>query len=256
MALSLDKENKINAAAPKLLSLAKSAAISLAKSNMATHKAKVALALDVSGSMSDLVNSGAVQRVCERALALGLNFDDDGEIDVFIFGRSVANLATLGVNNISGFVERFWSGPNHKRADWQGTNYAPVLKAVANHFFTAKSTKSGLLGMFGKPAPVSGDLPAYVMFITDGENADREDAAKELIAASYGPVFFQFIGIGSEDFKFLKKLDDLSGRHVDNANFFAVRDIDAMSDDELYTKMMGEYPQWVKLAKGSGLLQA
>ena len=81
MALSLDKENKINAAAPKLLSLAKSAAISLAKSNMATHKAKVALALDVSGSMSDLVNSGAVQRVCERALALGLNFDDDGEIE-------------------------------------------------------------------------------------------------------------------------------------------------------------------------------
>ncbi len=255
MALTLDKEQKIQQAAPQLVSLAKAASISLAKANLSAHTAKVALALDVSGSMSALVEAGTVQRVCERALALGLNFDDDGDIDVFLFGRSVCPVGALTVNNIQGFVKRVWQSNEHRRADWQGTNYAPVLNAVASSYFTAKKERSGFLGLGGtKHHPVSAPVPAYVIFITDGENADPQEAAQAMIEASYGPVFFQFIGVGNENFRFLRKLDDLSGRYTDNANFFAVSNIDAMSDDELFTKMMAEYPDWIRRAKSQSLL--
>lgn len=43
--------------------------------------AQVGLNIDVSGSMSDLFKSGAVQAALERILPVALYFDDDGRID-------------------------------------------------------------------------------------------------------------------------------------------------------------------------------
>ena len=37
----------------------------------------------------------------------------------------------------------------------------------------------------------------------------------------------------------------MTGRYVDNADFFAVSDINSMSDRELYTKLFDEYPEWL-----------
>ena len=56
------------------------------------------------------------------------------------------------------------------------------------------------------------------------------------------------------EFKFLEKLDDLDGRHVDNADFFAVSDPATVSDDLLFEHLMGEYPGWLRQAPGKGLL--
>ena len=253
--MNLSLEKKVAEKAPQLLSLAKSAKNALASSNLAAHRAKVCLALDVSGSMSEMVEAGTVQRVCDRALALGLNFDDDGDIDVFLFGRSVKQMDSLSVDNIAGFVQRFWGGSDHKQADWTGTNYGPVIKAVTENYFIPQKKSSGFLGLGGmKSLPVPKPMPAYVIFITDGENADRAEAQAAIIDASYGPVFWQFIGIGKENFAFLRALDDMAGRYTDNANFFKVENIDSMDDESLFRKMMAEYPGWIQKAKDGKLL--
>lgn len=255
MAISLDKEQQVAKSAPHLISLVKAATVSLAKANLSAHSAKVALALDVSGSMEGLVEAGTVQRVCDRALALGLNFDDDGEIDVFLFGRSVRAVGTLSASNINGFVKRIWGSKDHEAADWQGTNYGPVISAVTRSYFTPRKEKTGFLGLGGgKLVPVSATLPSYVIFITDGENDDPDIAGKAIIEASYGPVFWQFIGVGQAEFKFLRQLDEMNGRYTDNANFFSVGDVDALSDSDLFSKMMTEYPDWISRAKGAKLL--
>ena len=61
------------------------------------------------------------------------------------------------------------------------------------------------------------------MFVTDGAPGDRVGAEQQVTAASYEPVFWQFMGIGkASSFAFLEKLDDLGGRYTDNADFFAV----------------------------------
>ena len=38
-----------------------------------------------------------MQRFAERILALGCNFDDDGEIDVFLFGQNVHQGEAMGL---------------------------------------------------------------------------------------------------------------------------------------------------------------
>ena len=64
----------------------------------------------------------------------------------------------------------------------------------------------------------------------------------------------QFVGIGKDDFPFLHKLDELSGRFIDNAGFIAVNDIDAIKDAELYDRLLNEFPQWLMKVREKGLL--
>ncbi len=57
----------------------------------------------------------------------------------------------------------------------------------------------------------------------------------------------------------MHKLDDLSGRLIDNAGFFAVSRDRLMGrtpigDDELFSLMMQEYPGWLAQARAKGLL--
>ncbi len=85
------------------------------------------------------------------------------------------------------------------------------------------------------------------------------------MASSYEPVFWQFLGLGrggtdgggggSAGFGFLQSLDELPGRFVDNAGFFGLADLDGVGDDELYDRMMSEYPSWVADARAKGLLR-
>ena len=67
-------------------------------------------------------------------------------------------------------------------------------------------------------------------------------------------MFVQFVGIGKEDFPFLRKLDELPGRVIDNAGFMPVNDLDAIKDLELYDRLLNEFPQWRVKARAQGLL--
>lgn len=51
--------------------------------------------------------------------------------------------------------------------------------------------------------------------------------------ASLYPIFWQFMGVGGSNYSILEKLDNMDGRVVDNANFFAIDDFDRVLDDEL-----------------------
>jgi len=89
----------------------------------------------------------------------------------------------------------------------------------------------------------------YVIFITDGDNADHSATEKLIREYSSKGMFIQFVGIGSAGFNFLQKLDDMQGRTLDNVDFFSVRDIDSMDSKELYSKLLVEFPEWVNAAK-------
>ena len=63
------------------------------------------------------------------------------------------------------------------------------------------------------------------------------------------------VGIGNEQFIFLKALDELPGRVVDNANFFEVKQINTISDEQLYNQLLQEFPSWISKAKNLGILR-
>ena len=128
---AINLEKRVEQAAPQLVSLVKSAGVSLAKVGLDGHRARVCLVLDISGSMSTLYKKGLVQRFAERILALGCRFDDDGEIDVFLFGRNVHRGEPMGLGNFANYVREII-----ERHPLEGdTRYGAAMEAVRRHYF-------------------------------------------------------------------------------------------------------------------------
>lgn len=61
------------------------------------------------------------------------------------------------------------------------------------------------------------------------------------------------MGLGGAQFTFLKRLDDMKGEGLDNADFFHFNG-GPIADTDLYKKLLNEFPGWVKEAKKAGLL--
>ena len=253
--VSLDK--RIASQAPHLVSLVKQAAVSLQKVGLDSHRAKVALVLDISGSMGALYRKGLVQQFADRILALGCKFDDDGEVDVFLFGAAVHQPAPMNLANARNYIQEV-VGAYPLEGD---TRYGRAMEAVRRFYFPDS-------GGGERKANKSAALPVYVMFVTDGTTSDKPLTEKQLRWASREPIFWQFMGIGKgkksknkklaafadSDFPFLEQLDELDGRLIDNANFFSVATPDEHPDAALYALLMDEYPAWLALARQHGLL--
>ena len=214
--------------------------------------ATVVLVLDRSGSMSHLYDNGTCQTTVERILPVGLGFDDNGEIDFYLFHQHFRKLVNVTSKNVTGYVN------SHVRESYGSTNYAPVINEIVKEFGNKTTTSGGGIFSFGKTTTkVSGpiDNPVYVVFITDGNCDDRADAREAILKASQHGIFFQFIGIGSATFAFLQELDTMPGRLIDNANFIHIRDLEHITDEELYSQLMTEFPGWVPQAKTHNLIK-
>lgn len=242
---------KIASVAPELTKQAEASKLSLEKVNLNNHTARVVLVLDVSGSMEGLYSSGKVNELVKRVLPIGLGFDDDGEIDVYAFGTNAKSIGGYGLSNYRQCVSDVLA-----KTSWSGTRYESALKLIDDKY--GNSTQ-----------------PVYVIFVTDGDTENKEGAAELVRKMSSKPCFLQFVGLGEDvrpqtkkktgffaslsrslsSFTFLEKLDDLPGRVVDNANFFAIKDPTSLSDAEFYDLLMAEYPEWLKAAKAKGILR-
>ncbi|MBK8185581.1 MAG: VWA domain-containing protein [Candidatus Competibacteraceae bacterium] len=108
--------------------------------------------LDISASMNALYKTGVIQRAMERILGLAVTFDDDGRIDLLLFGTNAYQLPAVTLEEIEGYVERVILAQYKIR---EATNYAPPLRLILKHYASPQPT------------------PAFVIFITDGANADR-----------------------------------------------------------------------------------
>ena len=211
----------------RIVDLRKKAAVAADWHGLGDQRAQVVLVLDISKSMNALYKSGVVQRVIERMLALALNFDDDGAIDLYLFGTRAYRLPAVTLTELDGYVSREIL-PNYKIIE--ATCYAPPLHLIAERYRS--------------PQPE----PVFVIFLTDGGNSDRRESTEIIRSLSSQPVFIQFVGIGAEDFPYLRKLDELPGRTVDNAGFMMVNDIDTVDDTELYDRLLNEFPDWLQAA--------
>jgi hypothetical protein len=240
-----------------LLDLTKTALDITKDVGLGTQQAQVAALFDVSGSMESYYDDGSVQEIADRVLALGMKFDSNKAIDVFAFDTSAKYIGEVDESNFFKYVEK-------KVAPLVGggTNYAPALEAVLAHYGLGgrKPQKKGLFGLGGlfgskkEAAPTLAD-PVFVTFFTDGDNFDKPQAEAIIKEASNYGVFFKFIGIGRNSFDFLKKLDDMPARTVDNVDFKAITDPAKVSESQLYRDLLDEFPQWVTQARAKGFIK-
>lgn len=203
-------------------------------------RAKVVVALDYSGSMSTLYSNGTVRDTLLRLVPLGLTFDDNGSIDIFLFQSDFRQMEALNLSNYENYIDTVINRSGYTMG---GTNYAPVLSAVIEGY----SLRRGLFGGSSYIPPiVDGGDPTFILFITDGENADKPASDRIIKRASSMNVFIQFIGIGGSSFRYLKKLDDMPGRARDNTGFTKMSDLAGADDSVLYTNVLEQFSCWLK----------
>ena len=223
--------------APKLVNLAKKATISLEKRQLQQLTAKVALVLDASGSMNRQYKQGRVQEVVNRLLPLAVSFDDDQALDCWAFARDPQYLGEIGLSNYEGFIDNAHGGWRKWALGPRVNNEAEVMKAVTEFY-----QKDGL------------DVPIYVLFISDGGVSDNRAITRVMTEAAKLPIFWQFVGLGGRGYGILKKLDDMTGRVIDNCDFFELDDLDDISEEALYENMLEKFPTWLKEARKIGLI--
>lgn len=199
------------------------------------EKAQVVAVIDISLSMSGLFLTGKIQKLLERILPLALQFDADGEIDVFLFHwLSFHNAKSFSLANRQGYILK-----------------KIVLKHALNSFFLGFATfYAGVINRIRRQyaSKKTAMLPTFVLYFTDGDCWDKRSSEKAIVAASEEAIFWKFIGLGgkSKTFAFLQKLDDLEGRKVDNCDFIHIPNLDDMSDEQLYQLLLREFQPWLQ----------
>lgn len=233
--LNLSKEDSLS-----LLNLRKDAVATLCleKRELNGLTARVAVVMDYSGSMETLYKNGTVQTILDRLLPIAMQFDDNGEMEVWLFENSFKRVNPISLKNYYNYIE---NEGILKKYSMGGTQYAPVMEDVIRKYTKEEEA----------------DIPTLVLFITDGDNfdSDKTRTDKVIKEASKLPIFWQFVGIGTGRFSYLEKLDNLKGRYIDNANFFSAKNINQISDKELYDLLLNEYPSWIKEAKSKKVIK-
>lgn len=204
-----------------LVNLSKESKVDLTK-----HTARVALATDYSGSMSGVFDNGSLQRTVSRLLPIALKFDDNGGLESWLFSNGYKSLAVVAENNYKNYVKNVMQKSGMSMG---GTEYAPVLRDMVRYYKDVEPSAT----------------PAFIIFITDGENEDKSRTDEIILELSKYNIFVQFIGIGREKFEYLKRLDNLKGRKHDNTGFTAVEDMDKLNDEQLYTEILRQYKDWL-----------
>ncbi len=215
-----------------LVDLQKQAAKQISDYHLQDFRAQVAFVLDISKSMFPLYRDGVMQRVIERIIGLALNFDDDGAIDMYLFGSIGVRLTPVSPANVDGYARR---------------------EIVAKHDINGRTEYARALYLLDKQylAPTR---PVFVVFLTDGNNSDKKESQQLLRELSNRAIFFKFVGIGKEEFTFLEKLSELKGRYIDNTSYTHVNDIATVSDAELYGRLLGGVDDWRQAAQKTGIL--
>jgi len=256
------KDEALRASAPAVFELVKKLDPLLEKHGVAGHIARVGMVLDISISMRGLFSSGAMQELVTRFMPLGHRFDDNGAIDVFLFGVRAHNIGEVSTNDYDGFVQRMLKDYPLEG----GTRYDLAIAAVREHYFGSSDPRN--------TPHKENEPPVYMVFVTDGDTQGKDECIKQLKAASFEPIFWQFIALGADyvpgrqtpekkffggtkmvddvcpsAFRFLDELDTtVPDRYVDNAGFFAIEPT-KISDEDLFGRMMGEYPEWLRYPK-------
>lgn len=225
--------------------------------DLGSAKAKVVMAIDYSGSMEEHYKSGAVQKVIEDVIPIGLLCDDDGDIPVYRFDSGCKVIESITIDNYSTYVKDILY-----KGDLGGTNYAPVLKKIIddqlNVDVSSGTKKPGLFSKLLKRAKEERssnvsrqdeDLPVLVLFITDGSNWDKDETTDIIRKSSGHKIYIKFIGVNKKpsEFAYLEELDDLDGRVRDNTGFTRFDSFGSMSDVQMYNAVLSDFADWLKL---------
>lgn len=245
-----------------LINLEKTARIVLEKHNLIHAQARVGAAFDVSGSTkyyyqtSKNGDESLMQRTIDRVLALACQFDDNRELDTWLFHHQSRKIDNIKETSLNGYIKRLLKSESGFL--WGGTSFYPLIRDILTEFYPnsdmSVKLKKGLRSLFSSffspsetTAPSSAEelseFPTYIIIFTDGNNDDHDETLRIIDRSSDKDIYWQFIGVGEEKFEFLTSLSKKFS-HVD---FIKVQDFEKTSDEDLYQKMINvKFVKWMK----------
>ncbi|GGS03705.1 VWA domain-containing protein [Deinococcus sedimenti] len=222
----------------------------LTKAGISGLKARVMVVMDASGSMGSLYSRGTVQETLERLIPVAARLDDNNAMEFWYYADRFARMGDLDEDSVLGVagtqMPQITGVVPAVRKIGYGNNEPPVMQDVLSiHRAAAAEDRA-------EGAPI---MPTLVLFITDGGISGGTSRQIETIIkdSARDALFWQFVGLGNANYGVLAKLDTLQGRAIDNSGFFAVDDIDRISDEQLYTRMLSEFAAWWKKWSSLGL---
>ncbi|WP_109508317.1 vWA domain-containing protein [Nocardioides speluncae] len=229
--------------------------ITLEKKGIPGVRARVAVVLDRTGSMRTLYAEGVVARIVERLAPVAATLDDDGSLDAWAFADDFARLPSLRIPELPDWITQ-WVYINAS-----GGRQLPPLPDGSlrdpDHLAHARGGNNEPLvitDIIDRYLREPGD-PVLVIFFSDGGVNRTRQIRQLLVDAAQHPIFWQFVGLGRAEYGILERLDTMPGRLVDNAGFFAVDDIETVSDAELYDRLLEEFPSWLEAARQAGVIR-
>ena len=221
-------EKKIQDNAPKLISLVNPLVVELKKRNLENTTARILLALDISDSMENSYDNGIVQGIVNKILPIAVQFDDNGELDFWHYTNKSQKKIIINMKNYESAVPKDWE----YLTDLFGStnNETVIMEKIIEEYKNS-------------------NIPVYVIFVTDGGIYEERKIKNLLIDSSKLPIFWQFVGVSGSDYGILENLGNINGRDIDNAKFFTLDDFSTVPNSELYSKILNEFPIWLKEAK-------
>lgn len=199
--------------------------------------------------MNRQYSSGAVQAFLERIVPVASRLDDDRKLDVWFFGSTFKRTTSVRKTNVDGYINKecgemkrallVFKMPSLMVELGGGNNEPLVIQDVIKKYTQEEPSK----------------LPTFVVFLSDGGVTNESGIKKAMIEAAKYPIFWQFVGLAGFNYGILERLDTLSNRVVDNANFLHVDDLGKITDEQLYERLLNEFPSWMKQARAKGILK-
>lgn len=224
--------------------------VSLAKHGITGEKAEILFVIDASGSMVDLYANGTVQETVERIVPVALRLDDDGKMDTWFYADGCRQVEPLDERSMIGFIKRVMPTPGHAPKSKGGLFARREAGVSIGYGNNEPVVMEAILGR----EPPRRATPLLVIFLTDGGIYQSEQIKAILRKCANRPIFWQYVGVGKANYGVLRELDTIPDRVVDNAGFFSVDDLSKISDEDLYDRLLSEFPQWLREVRAKRIL--
>lgn len=233
MALSLEKKQEI-------------VRLSLEKRNVPNIVMAVKLVLDVSGSIQGLFDNGTMQELVDRLIPVGMRFDDNGSLEAYAFGSNIQSVVDIKPDDFGSYVSKKFLKQVARSILWSGTEYGIALEHVKEDWAEVNAPKKGgfFKGLFGKPDTPVKQAPAFLMFVTDGEDqGSPSEAEAHIRELGEMNMYIQLIGVGNSNFGFLRQM----ANKYDHVGFVTFPDLADISDEFMYGALLNdELCDWIK----------
>ncbi len=176
------------------------------------------LVIDKSSSMNELYNKGIVQDVFEKIFAIPQILSNDKICNSWAYASQYSRISDITENNIKDYIDKEVI-PTQIGG---GNNEVLVMEDILKKYINEDKRKNELI----------------VLFITDGGISNGLQIRNIIAYNKDKPIFWQFIGVGYDDFSSLKEIKDIG-----NAGLSIIKDIQ-LPEEELYKNIFIKFPNW------------